>query len=137
MVQLYVTAAKVALINRVDQLYEEGSVYSHGAGRRITTCSTWIPWGQATGPNGPCSCAVRFTQVASHRLSLSTTRARFVIGQIIGASNYDVGHLALGEPGGGVANLGVVGERSIVKLAGAPASRRSVGDFYAVDYVRA
>ena len=35
--------------------------------------------------------------------------ARFVIGQIIGASNYDIGHLALGQPGGGVANLGVVG----------------------------
>ena len=32
-----------------------------------------------------------------------------MIGQIIGASNYDLGHLGLGQPGGGVANLGVVG----------------------------
>ena len=38
-----------------------------------------------------------------------TTRARFVIGQIIGAPNYDIGHLALGQPGGGVADLGVIG----------------------------
>ena len=46
------------------------------------------------------------------RAARATTRARFVIGQIVGASNYDIGHLALGEPGGGVANLGVVGRSS-------------------------
>ena len=39
----------------------------------------------------------------------STGRNRVVISQIIGASNYDLGHLGLGQPGGGVANLGVVG----------------------------
>ena len=59
-------------------------------------------------PNGPCGAAACFTQSQVTGCS-STTRARFVIGQIIGASNYDIGHLALGQPGGGVANLGVVG----------------------------
>ena len=55
-----------------------------------------------------CGAAACFSQSQVTGCS-STTRARFVIGQIIGASNYDIGHLALGQPGGGVANLGVVG----------------------------
>jgi hypothetical protein len=59
--------------------------------------------------------------------------ARFVIGQIIGASNYDIGHLALGEPGGGVANLGVVGRSN--KAGGCTGIPTPVGDFYAIDYV--
>ena len=63
----------------------------------------------------------------------STTRARFVIGQIIGASNYDVGHLALGAPGGGVANLGVVGRSN--KAGGCTGIPTPTGDFYAIDYV--
>ena len=40
------------------------------------------------------------------------SRNRIVIGQIIGAANYDIGHIALGNPGGGVASLGVVGGNS-------------------------
>jgi hypothetical protein len=56
-----------------------------------------------------------------------------VIGQIIGASNYDIGHLALGEPGGGVANLGVVGRSN--KAGGCTGVPTPVGDLYAIDYV--
>ena len=63
----------------------------------------------------------------------STARARFVIGQIIGASNYDIGHLALGQPGGGVANLGVVGRAN--KAGGCTGIPTPIGDFYAIDYV--
>ena len=63
----------------------------------------------------------------------STARARFVIGQVIGASNYDIGHLALGQPGGGVANLGVVGRSN--KAGGCTGIPTPTGDFYAIDYV--
>ncbi len=56
-----------------------------------------------------------------------------MIGQIIGASNYDIGHLALGQPGGGVASLGVVGRAS--KAGGCTGIPTPVGDFFAVDYV--
>jgi hypothetical protein len=126
-----VTAAKVALMNRVDQVYEDDLSIRMQlvANNDLLNLDTW---GQATAPNGPCGAAACFTQAQVTGCS-STTRARFVIGQIIGASNYDIGHLALGEPGGGVANLGVVGRSN--KAGGCTGIPTPTGDFYAVDYV--
>jgi hypothetical protein len=126
-----VTAAKVTLMNRVDQLYEDDLSITMVlvANNDLLNLDTWA---QAIGPNGPCGAAGCFTQSQVTGCS-STTRARFVIGQIIGASNYDIGHLALGQPGGGVANLGVVGRSN--KAGGCTGIPTPVGDFYAVDYV--
>jgi Metallo-peptidase family M12B Reprolysin-like len=126
-----VTAAKVTLINRVTQVYEgDMSIRLTLVGNNdLLNLDTWD---LATSPNGPCGTAACFTQSQVTGCS-STTRARFVIGQVIGASNYDIGHLALGEPGGGVANLGVVGRSN--KAGGCTGIPTPVGDFYAVDYV--
>ena len=126
-----VTPAKVTLMNRVNQVYEEDRPFAMVlvANNDLLNLDTWA---QATGPNGPCGSAACFTQSQVTGCS-STARARFVIGQIIGASNYDIGHLALGQPGGGVANLGVVGRSA--KAGGCTGIPTPVGDFYAVDYV--
>jgi hypothetical protein len=126
-----VTAAKVALMNRVDQVYEDDLSIRMQliANNDLLNLNDW---GSATAPNGPCGAAACFTQSQVTGCS-STTRARFVIGQIIGASNYDLGHLALGEPGGGVANLGVVGRSN--KAGGCTGIPTPIGDFYAIDYV--
>ncbi len=126
-----VTAAKVALMNRVDQVYEEDLAIRMQLipNNDLLNLNTWDA---ATAPNGPCGAAACFTQAQVTGCS-STTRARFVIGQIIGASNYDIGHLALGQPGGGVANLGVVGRSN--KAGGCTGIPTPVGDFYAIDYV--
>ena len=126
-----VTAAKVTLINRVDGIYEDDMSIRLVlvANNDLLNLDTWA---QAIGPNGPCGAAGCFTQSQVTGCS-STSRARFVIGQIIGASNYDIGHLALGQPGGGVANLGVVGRSN--KAGGCTGIPTPVGDFYAVDYV--
>ena len=126
-----VTPAKVALMNRVDQVYEDDMSIRLQliANNDLLNLDTW---GQATAPNGPCGAAACFTQPQVTGCS-STTRARYVIGQIIGASNYDIGHLALGEPGGGVANLGVVGRSN--KAGGCTGVPTPVGDLYAIDYV--
>jgi len=126
-----VTAAKVTLMNRVDQIYEDDLSIRMVlvANNDLLNLDTWA---QAIGPNGPCGAAACFTQSQVTGCS-STTRARYVIGQIIGASNYDVGHLALGQPGGGVANLGVVGRSN--KAGGCTGIPTPVGDYYAVDYV--
>ena len=126
-----VTAAKVTLMNRVNQPYEEdlGIRMQLIPNNDLLNLNTWDA---ATAPNGPCGAAACFTQAQVTGCS-STTRARFVIGQIIGASNYDIGHLALGQPGGGVANLGVVGRSN--KAGGCTGIPTPVGDFYAIDYV--
>jgi hypothetical protein len=126
-----VTPAKVTLINRVDQLYEEDMSIRLVliANNDLLNLDTWA---QAIGPNGPCGAAGCFTQSQVTGCS-STSRARYVIGQIIGASNYDIGHLGLGQPGGGVAQLGVVGRSN--KAGGCTGIPTPVGDFYAVDYV--
>ncbi|HEU6443840.1 MAG TPA: M12 family metallo-peptidase [Gaiellaceae bacterium] len=125
-----VTAAKVALMNRVNQIYQDD----------LTIRMQFVPnndllnldtYDEAVAPNGPCGAAGCFTQ--AQVLGCSTGRNRIVIGQIIGASNYDVGHLALGQPGGGVAGLGVVGRQN--KAAGCTGLATPVGDFFAVDYV--
>ena len=51
--------------------------------------------------------AARSRSAPGRRWSATST----VIGQIIGAGNYDIGHIALGVNGGGIAALGVVGGR--------------------------
>ena len=126
-----VTPAKVTLMNRVDQIYEDDLSIRLVlvANNDLLNLDTWAA---ATGPNGPCGAAACFTQSQVTGCS-STNRARYVVGQIIGASNYDIGHLALGQPGGGVANLGVVGRSN--KAGGCTGIPTPVGDYYAVDYV--
>ena len=60
-------------------------------------------------------------------------RNRVVLGQLVGASNYDVGHIGLGVNGGGVAYLGVVG--ADYKGGGCTGLPEPKGDFFAIDYV--
>ena len=104
-----VTAAKVALMNRVDQIYEDETairlvLIGDNDKPNLDTAA------QMTGANGPCGSAACFTAAqASTCAGATLDRNRIVIGQIIGAANYDVGHIALGVPGGGVASLGVIG----------------------------
>ena len=126
-----VTPAKVTLINRVNEVYEQDLSI-----RMVLVANNDLlnldTWGAATAPNGPCGSAACFTQAAVTGCS-NLGRNRTVIGQIIGASNYDIGHLALGQPGGGVANLGVIGRAN--KAGGCTGIPTPTGDFYAVDYV--
>ncbi|HEX7255672.1 MAG TPA: M12 family metallo-peptidase [Gaiellaceae bacterium] len=126
-----VTAAKVALMNRVNQIYEDDLTIRLQliASNDLLNLNTWT---DAIGPNGPCGAAGCFTQSQVTGCS-GLGRNRIVIGQIVGASNYDIGHLALGQPGGGIANLGVVGRQN--KAGGCTGLPTPVGDFYAVDYV--
>ena len=127
----FVTAAKVALMNRVSQVYEDDMTIRLQL-VNDTDLLNFNDWDKATAPNGPCGAVPCFTQAQVTGCS-SISRARYVIGQIIGASNYEIGHLALGQPGGGVANLGVVGGSN--KAGGCTGLATPVGDFFAVDYV--
>ena len=128
-----VTAAKVTLVNRVNQIYEDETAI-----RMILVGSNDLinldTPAQMTGPNGPCGSSPCYTPAQATSCGGATlTRTRIVIGQLIGASNYDVGHIGLGNPGGGVASLGVVGGDG--KARGCTGLSTPVGDFFAVDYV--
>ncbi|MET0264126.1 MAG: M12 family metallo-peptidase [Duganella sp.] len=128
-----VTAAKVTLINRVTQIYEDETsirlvLINNTNALNLNTAA------QMTGANGPCGATACFTAAQSTSCSGSTlTRNRIVAGLLAGASNFDVGHIALGTDGGGIAGLGVVGGTS--KAQGCTGISTPVGDVYAVDYV--
>lgn len=128
-----VTAAKVILINRVTQIYE-----SETSIRLVlinaTDALNLDTAAMATGVNGPCGGAACFSASQVSSCTGSTlSRNRIVVGLLAGASNFDIGHIALGVNGGGVASLGVVGGSS--KGQGCTGVPTPVGDYYAVDYV--
>lgn len=128
-----VTAAKVTLINRVTQVYEDETairlmLINNTDALNLDTAA------QMTGANGPCGGAACFTTAQAATCGSGTlSRNRIVAGLLAGAGNFDVGHIALGLNGGGIASLGVVGGNS--KAQGCTGIPTPVGDFYAVDYV--
>ncbi len=126
-----VTPAKVTLMNRVSQVYEDDlsitlQLIAQTDQLNLNT------WDAAIAPNGPCGVAPCYAQANVTGCS-NLGRNRIVAGQIVGAEAFELGHLALGQPGGGVANLGVVGRAN--KSGGCTGIPTPTGDFYAIDYV--
>jgi hypothetical protein len=128
-----VTAAKVTLMNRVTQVYEDETsiriiLIDATDALNLNTAA------QMTGANGACGGAACFTATQATGCSGGTlTRNRVVTGLLAGAGNFDIGHIAFGLNGGGVASLGVVGANA--KAQGCTGIPTPTGDFYAVDYV--
>jgi hypothetical protein len=128
-----VTAAKVTLINRVTQIYEEETsirlvLIDATDNLNLDTAA------EMTGANGPCGGSACYTTTQASTCSSSLLgRNRVVAGLLAGASNFDIGHIGLGLNGGGIASLGVVGRDA--KAQGCTGIPTPVGDFYAVDYV--
>ncbi|WP_262014410.1 M12 family metallo-peptidase [Micromonospora sp. Mcm103] len=128
-----VTAAKVTLMNRVTQIYEDETAIRLVLIDDTDKTNLNTP-ALAAEPNGPCGAAACFTPAQLTSCGGGTlSRNRIVLGQLVGASNYDVGHIGLGVNGGGVASLGVIGGNG--KAQGCTGLPTPVGDFYAVDYV--
>src|SRR4051794_26778454 len=128
-----VTAAKVTLMNRVDQVYEDELAIRMiliGQNDKLNLNTDAL----AVNPDGPCGQAGCFSSSQLASCTGSTlSRNRIVIGQLIGASNFDIGHIVVGQNGGGIASLGVVGGNS--KAQGCTGIPTPQGDFFAVDYV--
>ncbi|MEW7851056.1 M12 family metallo-peptidase [Massilia aurea] len=128
-----VTAAKVTLINRVTQVYEDETSISLVLIDGTDALNLNTP-AEMTGANGPCGGAACYTTAQASSCGGGTlSRNRVVTGLLVGASAFDVGHIALGLNGGGVASLGVVGTSA--KAQGCTGLPTPVGDFFAVDYV--
>ena len=126
------TAAKVTLMNRVTQVYEaETSIRLVLIGNNdVLNLDTAA---QFSGINGPCGATACFPTASVSCSSATITRNRLVVGMLVGASNFDIGHIAVGAGGGGIASLGVVGGNA--KAQGCTGLPTPVGDLFAVDYV--
>ncbi|WP_338758612.1 M12 family metallo-peptidase [Massilia sp. METH4] len=128
-----VTAAKVTLVNRVTQIYEDETsirlvLVDGNDALNLDTDA------QMTGANGPCGATACYTvEQASGCDSPTLSRNRVVTGLLVGASNFDIGHIAFGLNGGGIASLGVVGSSG--KAQGCTGVPTPIGDYFAVDYV--
>ena len=137
-----VTSEKVTLMNRVNQIYNDDLAINI----ELTSDVQFNTWDETTEPSGPCGlnpCWVNdpdttdnggYVQGQIAYCDVGTLeRNQIVLGQLVGASNYDIGHLMLGVNGGGIAGLGVVG--SIEKGMGCTGLPDPTGDFMAIDYV--
>lgn len=131
-----VLAAKTLLISRVNDVYGDDlgiELQLIGQTDKLNLNRT----AEATGANGPCGADPCFTVAnldpANGCLGSLLTRNRLAVGQLVGAANYDIGHIGLGINGGGVASLGVVGGTN--KAQGCTGLPFPIGDFYAIDYV--
>lgn len=131
-----VLAAKTVLMSRVNDVYGDdlGITLQLIAGTDKLNLNRTA---EATGANGPCGLDPCFTTAnldpANGCISSLLTRNRLVVGQLIGAGNFDIGHIGLGINGGGVASLAVVGGNN--KAQGCTGLPQPIGDFYAIDYV--
>jgi trimeric autotransporter adhesin len=128
-----VTDAKVVLVNRVNHVYETDSsirMVLIADNDNLNLNST----AQMTGANGPCGANPCYTTAQANGCSGGTlTRTRQVIGLLVGASSFDVGHIGLGRNGGGIASLAVVGGNN--KAQGCTGIFPPVGDLWAIDFV--
>ncbi|WP_341926166.1 M12 family metallo-peptidase [Nocardioides psychrotolerans] len=132
-----VLAAKNTLINRVNQVYNDDLAIRFQLIEQtpLLNLDTLV---KATGPDGPCGLngcydAADLDPETGGCTGALLTRTEFVLGQIVGADSFDIGHIGLGINGGGIAGLGVVGGAS--KASGCTGLPDPKGDFYAVDYV--
>ncbi len=135
-----VTSAKVTLINRVNQLYEDDLAITLkliGANDDLNL-NTEAAY---SGPAGPCLLPCYPTTNANPDTDTgeacdaqTIVQNNFVAGAVVGPNSYDIGHLILGKPGGGVALLGVVGDPT-TKASGCTGVPTPKGDFFAIDYV--
>lgn len=133
-----VLAAKVALVTRLNQVYNDdlGVRFVLVDGTERLNLDTRAEAVRADGPCGSSPCYERRGPGGGmlDRCGIDTLgRTRLVLANLIGASAYDVGHLVLGVDGGGVAYLGVAGRD--YAGGGCTGLEKPQGDFFHVDYV--
>ncbi len=132
-----VFAEKVTMMNRVNQIYNDDLAIRMLLIDETDKLNLDTP-AKAFLPDGPCGTAPCYLPEQLDPETGGCTgallnRNRTVLGQLVGASDYDIGHIALGINGGGIAGLGVVGGDG--KARGCTGLPKPTGDFMAIDYV--
>jgi hypothetical protein len=139
-----VLAEKTTLINRVNELYNDDLAIKFVLINGTDTKLNLNTRAEASEPNGPCGADACYSPDYFYADGTPgdapdgctgglLSRNEFVLGQLVGAENFDLGHIGLGVNGGGIAGLGVVG--GAFKADGCTGLPKPDGDFYAVDYV--
>ena len=107
-----VLAAKVALINRVNEVYNDDVAYKFLLVAGTDTKLNLITAAETTGAERPVR-RQRLLHAPTRLLRLRRRHARAATtscsASSSGADNFDIGHIGLGVNGGGIAGLGVVG----------------------------
>jgi hypothetical protein len=127
-----VLTAKTTLMNRVNQIYNDDLavkmvLVAGSDSLNMNTTADETAAGFPASGSGSGS-------IGSGCTSALLTKTQTAIDTIIGSANYDIGHIALGINGGGIASLGVVGQNG-VKGKGCTGLPTPTGDFMAIDYV--
>ncbi len=128
-----VLAAKTTLVNRVNEPYNDDVAFRFDliAG---TDKLNLLTTAEFSGANGPCGASACYPDAVGEYDCFSVLeRNTFALGMLVGAEKFDIGHIALGVNGGGVAGLGVVGTAD--KSIGCTGIPTPTGDVYAIDYV--
>ena len=127
-----VLAAKQALVDRLNQVYGEELAI------RFTLAPGTVNLNlrnaaEATGANGPCGIEPCFPTdlLAAGCGDDVMHRTRYVIGQLVGARNYEIGHLVLGSATPGSSYLSAAGTE--YRAFGCSGSTASTGDGYVLD----
>ncbi|MGA8845402.1 MAG: reprolysin-like metallopeptidase, partial [Nocardioides sp.] len=122
-----VLAAKTTLMNRVNQIYNDDLAIRmelvEGTDLLLNLNNPAREAAAGLAGVGETGC-----------LPNALVQNQLAVDTLIGPLNYDIGHLALGVNGGGVAFLGVVGQQGR-KAGGCTGLPSPVGDFMAIDYV--
>ena len=93
-----VLAAKVSLINRVNEVYNDDVAYKFLLVAGTDTKLNLLTAAEMTGTDGPCGASACFDgpQAGSlHRQDPEPQQIR--LGQLVGADTYDIGHIGFGR----------------------------------------
>ena len=126
-----VLAAKTVLVDRLNQVFGEDLairfVLAPGSADLNLRNAA-----EATGANGPCGAQPCFT---AEQLTACTDdamlRTRNVVGQLLGARNYEIGHLVLGTAAGGSSYPSTAGTE--YRAYGCSGSTTPTGDGFVLD----
>ncbi|WP_210494898.1 M12 family metallo-peptidase [Patulibacter sp. SYSU D01012] len=140
--------AKAVLMNRVNQVYNDDLAIRLVLANRAVDVGPGAGQDQSGdalnldsdaemyGPDGPCGSAPCYPlEDPDQDVDCGTVLERNAVAvpQLMRDEEFDLGHIALGLSGGGVAALYAVG--SDLKSIGCTGIPTPTGDFYAVDYV--
>ena len=122
-----VLAAKTTLMNRVNQIYSDDLAIKMVL---VDNTDLLLNLNNAAREAAAGLAGVGLTGCLPNAI----VQNQIAVDTLIGPLNYDIGHIALGVDGGGVAFLGVVGQQG-QKAGGCTGLSSPVGDFMAIDYV--